>query len=248
MTITIVKKVEVIESAFTERKLNGLKKRNTKQSRINFILKIERLLSNYRYACYSFDTNKLEKAHERLIKELKYTVTKIAKSWSNGWENKRLHMADFESLFYDTFLKLIDSYNWYTDFYFYETLILSWKRASLKMIRKSTLTKQGRFDNDLKALENVTDKELLESSKRFEDDVLTRMIMKEVLKEPSLTTIEKELIIIRYNEPYLSYLELAKQLGFSHHEPIRRMEKRITKKVLKSFVKGVRTPYEIGNI
>ena len=183
MTVTLVKKVEIKEIPFYDRKLlNGLNNRYDKQSKIDFILKIERLLSEYRYACYSLDTVKQVVTQERLLQELVYTIKVKAKSWANKWKNKGIGTAEFESAFYDTLWRLCDSYQWYSNYYFHETLCKALDRRALKVIRKPTKNKQGKFDNKLKSLENVTDKELLVSSIQIEDDALTKVIFDQIQK------------------------------------------------------------------
>lgn len=204
---------------FIDHKLEALKLRCNKQGRIDFTLRIEKLLSDYRYACYSFDKSKYDLSQEALFKTLRTVIKSKSNKWARRWNNRRLGSADFESMFYDTFWKLCDTYSWYGEFYFYETLCLALERKAISLIRESTKTIQmlPLFD--------------LPSDIDIENDIVNRDLILRLFQSDLLTIKEKGLLKVLYEHPEASLRELAVLTGFNHHEQVRRIFKKINKKV-----------------
>lgn len=219
----LLKKVEHDElkpRSFIEQKKDGLKLRNP--NKIDYILKIEKLWEEYAFT-------RSKQTQLRLLKTLNFTIRQKAYSWEKKWKKKRLSHADFESVFFEEAWKLCDAYNHYGDFYFYETLLLAWKRRGTDITRKLQ-TKKGGFEAELLPLLPET-AEYLSNDIDIEEDVVNRHLVTQILNNESLTGKERHLLREIYKNPDASYLELAETIGLNHHEQVRRMLRQIKKKL-----------------
>lgn len=220
-----------LQPSFVSNKLEGLKRRTKKQTKIDFILQIEKLLTDYRYSTYSMD--RIVEKQNKLFTALDFTVKKKADTYYRYWKAKGIDRDSFLSSFYDTTWKLSNSYEWYGDFYFYETLLLAINRTALNVIKSHTRTNKRQVNNNLYQLDNATNTAVIDD---MEGDILVRVLIGQLLDDPLFTDKEKQLFIARYNNPNASQLELARILGYSHHEPIRRLLANFKNKFKKNYI------------
>lgn len=230
--MTIIRKVKLQpQRSFQDKKLAGLKTR-THDRPIHFILSIEKLVTEYRYSIYSLDSNEHKDKQNKLLKALHHTINNTANYYNYRWINKGIGKDEFVCAFFDAFLKLCDTYKWHREFYFYETFQLAMKRSALNVIKSHTRTKKTRLDRYVRLTENEQNTSHQEDLER----VLVNVSLDQILSDPLFTDKERQLILLRYDNPKASQLELARELGYSHHEPIRRMTAAIQKKVDNSFI------------
>jgi hypothetical protein len=226
--ITKVNKEELKPRSFVERKLEGLKARyQNSHSKIEFILDIEKLWEKYAL-------DRTEQTQQRLLKALEFTIKQKAKAWGNRWENKRLSTADFESVFYEETMKLCEKYHQYNDFYFYETFLLALQRRGLDVARQ-VQKGQKKFESEVFSLKDET-AEFISNDVDIESDVLNRVLVEQILNDPSLTAQERYLLHLIYINADASYSEIAKKAGFNHHEQVRRTLNCISNKLKKSYI------------
>lgn len=228
--MTIIQKVKLQpQRSFQDKKLAGLKTR-THDRPIHFILSIEKLVTDYQYSTCSLDPNEKEDKQNKLFKGLQFTINNTANFYHYRWSNKGIDRDEFISAFHDAFLKLCDTYKWHGEFYFYETFRLAMKRRATNVIEKYTKKKRTRLDRYVPLKEN----EQNSSHQEELESILVNVSLNQILSDPLFTDKERQLILLRYDNPKASLLDLARELGYSHHEPIRRMTVAIQKKVEKS--------------
>ncbi|MDU9695561.1 hypothetical protein O0Q50_30630 [Priestia aryabhattai] len=210
---------------FREQKLKGLKKRHS--AKVAYILNIEKLWEDYAF-------NRTEKLMNRLLKALRFTIQLKSEYWGNRWRNKRLSASDFESIFYEVAFKLCDKYEWFSNFYFYETLLLIFERRATDLTRKIE-TRRGRFEASIVPLTNEAD-EFLPNTVDVETEVLNRDLVNQIINHETLTVQEKKLLQEIYNNPDASYKDWAEAIGLKHHQQVIRMLQRIKRKISHVFL------------
>lgn len=228
----LVKKV-IGQPAFLEQKLEGLKIR--KPDKVNFILKIEQLVTEYYYSLYDRGMNDIEIKQNDVIKSLEFTINRKAEAWGHKWSSKLLSKSDFKSVFYEAVLKLLDTYTWYQTFYFYEELCLKLHNRGLDTVKKSR-TKQGKFDVNVLPLKEETVEFIADTRVNIEEDVINSDLVNRILNDQSLTEQERTLLQTIYNNPDISNREIAKAVGLNHHEQVTRSLKRIKRKLFYIFL------------
>jgi hypothetical protein len=223
-----VNKEELKPRSFIERKLEGLNARyQYRDNKIKFVLDIEKLWEKYAL-------DRTEQTQQRLLKALEFTIKQKAEAWGYRWKNKRLSIADFESVFYEEAMKLCEKYYQYNDFYFYETFLLALERRGLDVARK-VQKGQNKFESEVFPLKDET-VEFIPNDVDIESDVLNHVLVEQILNDQVLTAQERYLLYLIYNNVDASYSEIAKKAGFNHHEQVRRMLKRISNKLKKSYI------------
>lgn len=227
MKTSFVNKVEVAElkTSFTENKLEGLKRRR-KPSQVDFIIKVEKLYQTYAY-------NPTKQNEQQLLRELSFSISKKAVYWENKWKNKRLCKEDFESAFYEAAWELTTKYNYYCDFYYYETLCLVWERKAIDITRKLK-TKKGKFQTSILPLDKGSE-EFISDGTNMEEDIVNYDLVVNILNDENLTKLERQLLKTLYTNPDLSYRDIAEELGLNHHEQVRRILSKINKKLAYSL-------------
>lgn len=223
-----VKKNQLQPLSFPEQKLQGLKRRCPDVGREAYILAVEK-----KWEAYAFDRAN-ENLMNDLLKALDYKIKMIAKSWGKDWGGKRLSVADFESVFYEAAFKLCDSYQWHSEFYFYETLLRDLKSRAIDLTRKIK-TKQGSFEVNTNSLTEETVDTLADSSVNVEQEVLTCDLVTQILNNDALSLQEKQLLQVIYSNPDGSYSEWAEAIGLKHHEQAKRMLRKINRKLSPLF-------------
>lgn len=220
-----VEKSKLKSTSFNEQKLENLKRR--RPDKVVYILNIETL-----WEAYAFNRN--EKLMNELLKALSFTIQRKSEYWGNRWKNKRLSALDFESIFYEEAFKLCDEYEWFSNFYFYETLLLIFERRATDFTRKIK-TRRGRFEANILPL---TDKaaEFLPNNIDVEQEVLNRSLVNQIFNEEALTIQEKQLLQEIYKNPDGSYKEWAEAIGLKHHQQVIRMLQRIKCKLTHIFL------------
>jgi hypothetical protein len=221
-----IMKVELKQPSKAERKLEGLRKR--KPNKVEYILQIEKLWEDY-----AFD--RTETNLDKLVKTLKFTVKQKAEAMERRWINKRLSMADFESVFYEELWKLCDNYNHYGEFYFYETFLVAISKRGIDVTRKLT-TRKGQFETSILPLKEETVEFIPDPRVNIEKDVINCDLVKRILTDRSLTEQEIGLLQAIYSNPETSNRELANELGFNHHEQVSRTLNKIKKKISYIFL------------
>ncbi|MFV1010687.1 hypothetical protein [Bacillus cereus] len=233
--IDIVKKAVIASPTFLEEKLEGLKTR--KSDKLNFILKIEQLVTEYLYSLYdsSMTASDIEMKQNTLLKSLEFTINRKAEAWGHKWGSKRLSKSDFKSVFYEAVLRLLDTYTWYQTFYFYEELCLKLDNRGLDIVKKSR-TKQGKFDVNVLPLKDETAEFIADTRVDIETDVINNDLVERILNDSSLTEQERMLLQAIYYNPDASYRKLAEIVGLNHHEQVTRSLSKIKKKLFYVFL------------
>lgn len=214
--------------SFTEQKLQGLKRRCPNNGREAYILSVEK-----KWETYAFNRSD-ENLMNDLLKTLSYKIEMVAKYWGKNWRDKRLSSSDFESVFYEAAFKLCDEYEWSSEFYFYETLLLIFERRAIDLTRKFK-TQRGRFEADILSLKEET-VETSADTVDVEKEVLNRNVVTQVLTDEALTIQEKKLLQEIYKNPDGSYKEWAEAIGLKHHQQIIRMLQKVKRKVSHIFL------------
>jgi len=222
MTIELLIKNEISPIPFTEKKIEGLKLRQSPQ-KVTFILAIEKVWEVYAL-------NRTEKNLNRLINAVEFSLQRKAESWGYKWENKRLSKDDFLSVFYETVWKLADSYTHYQNFYFYETLCLAIDRAGIDLTRK-LLTKQVIFEVSTVSFFDEAPDYLPDKSIDIEKDLEMKELIHCILSAESLAKEERQLLQVIYDNPDASYRQIAELTGLKHHENVVRALRKIFKKI-----------------
>ncbi|MEH6429207.1 hypothetical protein V7759_06995 [Bacillus sp. H7(2023)] len=230
----IIKKVELKSQSFNEKKEEGLRRRCCKDTGINHVLRIERLLINYRYACYGFDKEIEEQALHHLLQALDYSIKQNSTWLECNWKSKGLSHADFESIFYEEAWKLCDNYDWYSDFYFYETFLVAIKNRRINITRK-LITKKGEFEGNVLPLKEETAEFIADTRVDIETDIINSDLVARILNDSSLTEQERILLQAIYHNPDTSYRKLAEVVGLNHHEKVTRSLIRIKRKLFYIF-------------
>ncbi|SCM99110.1 Uncharacterized protein BWINRASL_05343 [Bacillus mycoides] len=234
-TTPLAKKVAIEQPTFLEQKLEGLKTR--KPDKVNFALKIERMITEYRYSLYdsNMNANDIEIKRNDLIKSLEFTINRRAEIWGHNWRNKRLSKSDFKSAFYEVTLKLLNTYTWYQIFYFYEELRLKLHKKGLDIVRKLR-TKQGKFDVNILPLKDEAAEFIADTQVDIETEIINNDLVERILNDSALTEQEKQLLQMIYNNPDMSNRDIAKVVGLNHHEQVTRLLKRIKRKLFYHFL------------
>ncbi|HFJ9408619.1 TPA: hypothetical protein ACLBZV_001428 [Bacillus cereus] len=231
----IIKKVELKSTqSFNENKEEGLRGRWCKDTGINHVLRIECLLIDYRYACYGFDKEIEEQALHHLLQALDYSIKKNSTWLECNWKSKGLSQADFESVFYEEAWKLCDTYDWYSDFYFYETFLVAIKNRGINITRK-LITKKGEFERNVLPLKEESAEFIADTRVDIETKVINGDLVERILNDSSLTEQERILLQAIYNNPDTSYRKLAVAVGLNHHEQVTRLLSRIRRKLFYIF-------------
>lgn len=223
-----VKKNELKPLSFADQKLQGLKRRCSNRGRKAYILAVEK-----KWEAYAFNRSN-EELMNNLLKTLSCKIKMIAKYWEKNWKKKRLSALEFESAFYEAAFKLCDEYEWSSDFYFYETLLVIFKCRATDLTRK-VKTKRGHFESSILPLMEQS-AEFLPNNVDIEKEVLNRDLVIQILNDKTLTTQEKKLLQEIYNNPDASYKDWAEAIGLKHHQQVIRMLQRIKRKIFYVFL------------
>lgn len=223
-----VKKDELQPLSFVEQKLQGLKRRCPESGREAYILAVEK-----KWEAYAFDRAN-ENLMNDLLKTLDYKIKVIAKYWGKNWKGKRLSAVEFESAFYESAFKLCDEYEWSSNFYFYETLLVILERRAIDLTRK-VKTKRGQFEVNILPLTDEA-AEFLPNAVDVEQEVLNRDLVTQIINHENLTLQEKQLLQEVYDNPDASYKDWAKSIGLKHHEQAKRMLRKIKCKLSYIFL------------
>ncbi|QFY71367.1 hypothetical protein CEQ83_02150 [Priestia megaterium] len=214
--------------SFTEQKLQGLKRRCPNNGKEAYILSVEK-----KWEAYAFNRSD-ENLMNDLLKTLSYKIEMLAKYWGKNWRDKRLSPSDFESVFYEAAFKLCDEYEWSSEFYFYETILLIFERRAIDLTRKFK-TQRGGFEASILPLkEEIV--ETFADAVDIEKEVLNRNLVTEILNDKALTIQEKKLLQEIYNNPDASYKDWAEVIGLKHHQQVIRMLQRIKCKIFHVFL------------
>jgi hypothetical protein len=208
----------------TVTKLEGLKRRYKNRTSIDYVLQIEKLWERY---ALELDTAKKERHLETILKMLSLTIKGKARATGARWNNSRLSAADFESIYFEEAWKLCDNYSHYGEFYFYETLLLVLKRRGIDLIRKQTTTHQGAFELKVRRLKEEAADYLPDAQVDVEGSALNSILVTRMLTVSSLTKQERELLRVKFHNPDLSKVELARAIGLKHHQEVTRLFKRL---------------------
>ncbi|MGG0275712.1 hypothetical protein [Bacillus rhizoplanae] len=223
---TLYEKVEIKEEEakpFAQLKLEGLKMR--RPNKVDYILQIEKLWERYAF-------ERTEEALSKLVGSLKFTIEAKAGAFGNKWRNKRIDSADFESRFYIELWRMCenDKYTQYGRYYFYETFLLAIKRRTIDVIREFANDNQRAFEGSTVSLKQET-QHFLASETDIENEVGNRQLVAQILDDASLTEQEREVLSAIYEDPDASYLKVAKAVGLTHHQQVKRILERISKKL-----------------
>jgi DNA-directed RNA polymerase specialized sigma24 family protein len=209
------------EISISAKKKKGLTRRFAQRPRmIHLVRQIEKSWEKYAFT-------HSQESQKKLIELLENTIKSMARWWGIRWNNCKLSAADFESIFFFEAWKLCDDYNHYTEFYFYETLLLILNRRAIDLVRKNTKTKQGAFELAVRPLKEEAEDYIPDKSVDVENQVTDRIIVAQILNDSTLTDKERELLKAKYLNPDASMAELASHVGLKHHEEVRRLFKRI---------------------
>jgi hypothetical protein len=212
-----------------EAKEKGLAARYKKRpSMIDYVLQIEKLWERYALALNAYEK---EKAQHNLLKQLSFVLKGKAKAAGAQWNNSRLSAADFESIFFEEAWKLCDTYNHYSDFYFYETFLLRLKRRGIDLVRQRTKTKQGAFELKVRRLKEEAANYLPDKQIDVEGDTLNRLVVTQILNDKTLTEQERRLLRAKYENPNATNTELAREAGLKHHYDVTRIFEKVRAKL-----------------
>ncbi|HFU7057689.1 TPA: hypothetical protein ACGN81_004772 [Bacillus cereus] len=222
----LYEKVEIKEEEakpFAQLKLDRLKKR--RPNKVNYILQIEKLWERYAF-------ERTDEALSKLVGALKFTIGKKAEMYEKKWRNKRIGSADFESKFYIELWRICenDKYTQYGTYYFYETFLLAIKRKAIDVVREFANHRQRAFEGGAVSLKQET-QHFLASDTDIESEVENRHLVMQVLEDTTLTAQEREVLCAIYDAPDASYSKVAKMVGLTHHQQIKRILERISKKL-----------------
>ncbi|AUO12327.1 hypothetical protein [Priestia megaterium] len=223
-----VQKNELKPLSFADQKLQGLKRRCSNRRRESYILAVEK-----KWEVYAFNRSN-EDLMNNLLKTLSYKIKVIAKYWEKNWKKKRLSALEFESAFYEAAFKLCDEYEWSSEFYFYETLLVVFKRRATDLTRR-VKTRRGQFESSILPLIEQS-AEFLPNDVDIELEVLNRDLVFQILNDEALTIQEKKLLQEIYNNPDASYKDWAEAIGLKHHQQVIRMLQRIKRKISHVFL------------
>jgi hypothetical protein len=211
---------------FSESKYNRLKKSHTPR-KANMILAFENFFELN--DCY-YDTHE---DFTLFYNWLKNTVNSWVNRFCRNWSKWRLSRPDFESVFWEEAWIVVNEYSfWDTNYYLYETLELSFKRRGLDVVRKATKTKQGKLEHGAGRLPEWFD-EVYPGTKNTEKDVLNRLLVDQIMNEPSLSPQERRLLQVLCENYDASYEELAKIMGLRHRTRAWRLMQSIRNKLEK---------------
>ncbi|XLP22302.1 hypothetical protein ACFMB7_28310 [Bacillus toyonensis] len=208
---------------FAQLKLDGLKRR--RPSKVDYILKVEKLWERYAF-------ERTEGALSKLMIELEFTIKVKARAYGNKWRNKKIDSADFESRFYIELWRMCenDKYTQYGTYYFYETFLLAIERKATDVVRGFANHRQRAFEGGAVSLKQET-QHFLASDTDIEGEVENRHLVAQILKDTILTAQEREVLCAIYKDPDASYLKVAKAVGLTHHQQVKRILERISKKL-----------------
>lgn len=209
------------KKSFLETKLQGLRQRCKKETKIRFIMEVEKLWEKYAMATYSFDLDPNESL-THLLDQLAFTITNKVIWATNRWSNKRISSADFESEFIEEVWRLCENYKPYNTFYFYETIQLIWIRREIDVVRKATSKQTPLLLKNENIFRDTTD---------VEKEVTDRLFVERMISDRSLDPIEAQLLSVIYEHPDSSNRHIARLMGFADHKRVDRMLKRLTIKL-----------------
>ncbi|MTI84277.1 MAG: hypothetical protein FH756_10300 [Firmicutes bacterium] len=191
--------------------------------KVNLILSIEK-------AYDVWNDEETEDNMNKLLRRFEWCVRKWAKhywiNWSKWWFTKE----DFESYFWEETQKVIEFYSCNSKFYLYEQVDKKLYGRGYDFIRMNLGTKQGYFEREASRFpDGFEDK--YPSDFNPEKQVTDKLLIDQMIEEPSLTAKERKLLAILYENPDASNSELAELMGFNHREQVRRARFSIKKKL-----------------
>jgi hypothetical protein len=167
-----------------------------------------------RYLHRAIDTN--EDAFKILYKHpsMKFLVgTKIDK-FTKAWAKKGMTREDFTSLFWEKAWEVTKEHD-DTDWYFlYEKIPKALETTGIDYVRSCLNVDKRKANYYTVGYKDTT-------SFRFESDVETK-----VLIEQNCEGLEKELLLSYLECPSISYTELGRLHGISHHQQVKRILQR----------------------
>ncbi|MGM0880902.1 MAG: hypothetical protein ACQEXQ_07630 [Bacillota bacterium] len=226
-----VSRADVFRLTFEEHQLiqeSRLRNKNWTEGKIRWTKQLEK--SVYRALLYpkKDSGNYVQRITSILLLELDFTIEAKAQAYKRKWlRSTGLNADDFASVFREEVFRFIGGGgDWPNgDFYIIETLELAWKRRAVDLIRKET-TKQRKWERGMEQID-ASGKEHPDQCTNVEREAIIRAM----LEDPSFTAEERQLFIAVYEDPEASNGELAKVLGYSHPETVRRIKKRIRDKL-----------------
>lgn len=192
-----------------------------KPSKVRFLYNFEEAVDTYYYT----------EDFSIMYKMLKATIKNKALAYGTRWKSKRLSSDDFESVFWEEAWKVCDNYGG-GDYLLYETITLALERKAIDVIRKATESKQGRFERSALPLSDDFEN-FYPDSIDMEGEITNKIIVEQILNDEALTPIEKRFVSTMYQNPDAPLNQLAREMGFKHHEQARRMLEGIRTKLKK---------------
>ncbi|QSO54178.1 hypothetical protein JZ785_10620 [Alicyclobacillus curvatus] len=153
----------------------------------------------------------------------------LALRWSR---RNRISSADFASVFWETAWTTACIYNGGEEYFYGEILRIKLKSRAKDLFRREYKTDKRRVNYETVSLDAVlkgTEIAYHEYVASPESDPLNTILAKDFMFDTRLSTEERHLLKL-ISEGY-TLTEIARKLGKSHHEVIRRSLKRIAKKL-----------------
>jgi hypothetical protein len=172
--------------------------------------------------------NDLEKA----LTLVKYSLQRKANSYGRKRLNYWLDDSDFESAFWEESRKIVGNFCWtggYGKFLLYETLLLSWDREAIDVIKKATRTYKGRVFHTALPLSDEFEKFYPDPNVNIEETVTNKLVIEQFMKEQAITPKERMLLQTMIAFPGSTLRELASMLNLNKNT-ISRMHAKIGEK------------------
>ncbi|WP_243521991.1 sigma-70 family RNA polymerase sigma factor [Bacillus pseudomycoides] len=151
--------------------------------------------------------------NDYLIKSL---MQSTLNKFENAWKNKQIFRDDFESVFWEKLWHICQEHSWNDEYYLYEKIRNSLECTGYNLV-KTTLRTDKRKANH-QNVDLVEDLEKIDSPFRIEEDVETRLLIKQYCNDTEVSLITSYL-----ESPHLSYRDLGHLFGINHPERVRRI-------------------------
>jgi hypothetical protein len=214
-------------------KVNARLEKKYASSKIKYVWEVQRLFNDADLEVLSNGDYVAD--YSSLINKLRYTI-----EWKADWLEKkyrsvRLSFHDFEAelwkITYDAIKYYEESSDIETEFTLVETLEMWWKTRIINYIKSCIYTEKHGWWYKSKSLPEGFIEFWADDSLNPENQYIINETMMEILTDASLSTHEKALLSVIYDNPSDSYRTWGGKLGISHPQTIKRLHESIKKKL-----------------
>lgn len=174
-----------------------------------------------------------EESFKHLWELLKKSVDYWAEHYAFLWSGKWFCVEDFVEYFEDETRKEIEKYDYWTSpFYLQERVNKKLEGRGHDFVRMKAKTGQGEFEHSLGRFSDFAN-EVYPGKENTEKTVTERILLDQIMNEPSLTDLERKFLQVRYENLDASFDELSFIMGLGNKVKAWRLMDSIRKKLEK---------------